>query len=142
MKRFNKWNFPEFDEDGYAFTKISEKKIKKYGWSCFFPENLVLGDKCDIGRNSLIQAKYGVEIGKNSELGPFCYVCSWSTIDDKKGKVIIKDKAKIGAHSTIMPGVTIGKNSVIGAYSLVNIDIPDNVLAFGIPVKVIMKRKK
>jgi acetyltransferase-like isoleucine patch superfamily enzyme len=36
-----------------------------------------------------------------------------------------------------MPGVTIGKNAVVGAHSFVNKDIPDNVVAFGIPVKII-----
>ena len=38
-----------------------------------------------------------------------------------------------------MPGVTIGKNSVVGAMSFVNRDIPDNVIAFGSPVKIIKK---
>ena len=36
-----------------------------------------------------------------------------------------------------MPGVTVGKNSIIGAYSFVNKDIPDNVLAYGTPCKII-----
>ncbi len=38
-----------------------------------------------------------------------------------------------------MPGVTIGKKSIIGAHSYVNKDIPDNTLAYGTPVKVIRK---
>jgi acetyltransferase-like isoleucine patch superfamily enzyme len=38
-----------------------------------------------------------------------------------------------------MPGVTIGENSVIGACSFVNRNIPDNVIAFGIPAKVMKK---
>lgn len=42
----------------------------------------------------------------------------------------------IGAGSVIVPGVTIGDNVVIGAGSLVNKDIPSNVLAFGNPCKV------
>jgi acetyltransferase-like isoleucine patch superfamily enzyme len=36
-----------------------------------------------------------------------------------------------------MPGVTIGENSIIGAFSFVNKDIPDNVITFGVPAKVI-----
>jgi galactoside O-acetyltransferase len=36
-----------------------------------------------------------------------------------------------------MPGVTIGENTIIGAHSFVNKDIPDNVLAYGSPVKII-----
>ena len=41
-----------------------------------------------------------------------------------------------------MPGVTIGENSIIGAFSFVNKDIPDNVIAVGIPAKVLRKIKK
>jgi acetyltransferase-like isoleucine patch superfamily enzyme len=35
-----------------------------------------------------------------------------------------------------MPGVTVGENSIVGAFSFVNKDIPDNVIAMGIPAKV------
>ena len=38
-----------------------------------------------------------------------------------------------------MPGVTIGQNSIVGAFSFVNQNIPSNVLAVGVPVKVIKK---
>lgn len=49
---------------------------------------------------------------------------------------------KIGSHSVIMPNVTLGKNSIVGAYSFVSKDIPDNVIAFGIPSKVIRNLNK
>jgi acetyltransferase-like isoleucine patch superfamily enzyme len=39
-----------------------------------------------------------------------------------------------------MPNVTVGNNSIIGAYSFVNKDIPDNVVAFGIPIKIIKSK--
>ena len=41
-----------------------------------------------------------------------------------------------------MPGVTIGENSIVGAFSLVNQDVPDDVIAAGIPAKVIKKIDK
>ena len=50
--------------------------------------------------------------------------------------VVIKDHVWIGANVTIMPGVTIGENSVIGAGSVVTHDIPDNVVACGAPCRV------
>jgi len=37
----------------------------------------------------------------------------------------------------MLPGVTVGENSIIGAFSFVNRDIPDNTVAVGVPVKVI-----
>lgn len=49
----------------------------------------------------------------------------------------IKRGAKIGIGAIIMPGVVIGENSVIGAGSLVIRDIPPNVIAYGIPAKVV-----
>ena len=129
--RFKKWEKPEFDEKGYT----------KYGWRCFHPEKLVLCEQSDIGAYTLIQARYGVYIGRNVQIGPFCYICSWSTIDNKKGKVEIKDNAKIGAHSTIMPGITVEENSVVGAHSFVNKNIPKNCVAYGIPVRIVKKNE-
>jgi len=38
-----------------------------------------------------------------------------------------------------MPGVTIGENSIVGAFSFVNRDIPKNTIAFGVPIKLVKK---
>lgn len=54
-------------------------------------------------------------------------------------KVYIEENVWLGAGVIVLPGVRIGKNSVIGAGSLVTKDIPDNVVAFGTPCMV--KRK-
>lgn len=126
-KQFKKWEYPEFDE----------KNLTKWNWMCQYHKNLKLGMHVDIGSFTYINAKYGIEIGDNAQIGSHCSIYTISTIDNKKGKVIIKENAKIGTHSTVMPGVTIGKNSIIGAYSFVNKNIPDNVAAFGIPAKII-----
>lgn len=77
----------------------------------------------------------------NVQIGSHCSIYSISTIDNKFGKVLIKRNCKIGSHSVIMPKVVIGENSVIGAFSFVNKDIPDNVIAYGVPAKVIKKLK-
>ena len=52
-------------------------------------------------------------------------------------KVVIEDNCWIGAGTTILPGVTIGKNTVIGAGSVVTKDIPENVVAVGNPCRVL-----
>lgn len=108
----------------------------KWLWVVWHPENLVLGERTDIGAYTCIFAGDGVEIGKGVQIGSHCSVYSTNTIDNKRGKVVIGEGARIGTHSTIMPGVTIGENALIGAYSLVLEDIPPNRVAFGVPARV------
>jgi acetyltransferase-like isoleucine patch superfamily enzyme len=51
--------------------------------------------------------------------------------------VLIKKNAWIGAGSIILPGVTIGNNSVVAAWSVVTKDVPDNVVVAGVPAKIV-----
>lgn len=102
---------------------------------CQYRENLKLGKGTDIGAFTYINARYGVEIQENVQIGSHCSIYSWSTIDDKKGVVIIKNNAKVGAHTVIMPGVTVGENAIVGACSFVTEDIPDNAIAYGTPAR-------
>jgi len=53
------------------------------------------------------------------------------------GKVVIKENAWLGEGCAILPGVTIGRNSIIGTNSVVTHNIPDYSIAVGIPAKVI-----
>ena len=130
-KRFKNWQYPE----------IEEGKLTKYNWIVQNKENLKLGFKTDIGAFTYINAKYGVDIEDCVEIGSHCSIYSISTIDNKKGRVVLKKNCRIGSHSVVMPGVTIGENSIVGAFSFVNEGIPDNVIALGIPARVIKKIK-
>jgi acetyltransferase-like isoleucine patch superfamily enzyme len=51
--------------------------------------------------------------------------------------ILIKRNGWIGAGATILPGVTVGENSVVAAGSVVSKDVPDNVVVAGVPAKVI-----
>ena len=124
--RFENWEFPE----------IKEGELTKYNWMVYHKNNLNLGKKTDIGAFSFINAKYGVVIEDEVQIGGGVKIYSESTIDKKQGKVVLKKNCKIGANSVILPGVTVGENSIIGAFSLVNQDIPANVVAYGIPAKI------
>ena len=128
-KRFKKWKEP----------KVEEKKLTKYNWLVQNKKDFKLGDKTDIGTFTYINAKYGVVIEDNVQVGSHCSVYSISTIDKKEGKVVLKKNCRIGAYSLIMPGITVGENSIIGAFSFVNKNIPKNTLAYGIPIKIIRK---
>ncbi len=124
--RFEHWEYPQID-DG---------KPTKYNWIVQHIEQFKLGYKTDIGAFTYINAKNGVVIGDYVQIGSHCSIYSVSTIDNKEGPITIKTNCKIGSHSVIMPGVTIGENSVIGAFSFVNRDVPPNAIAFGVPVKI------
>ena len=125
--RFTDWQYPE----------IEAGKPTKYTWVVQHIDRFKLGYKTDIGAFTYINAKYGVVIEDLVQIGSHCSIYSVSTIDDKQGQVLLKKNCKIGSHSVIMPGVTIGENSVVGACSFVKQDIPDNSVAVGVPAKVI-----
>lgn len=116
---------------------IEHGKLTKYNYIVQYPENLKLGKNFDIGTFTYINAQYCVEIFDDVQIGSHCSIYSHSTIDSKKGKVTLKKNCKIGTHSTIMPNVTIGENSVVAAYSFVTKNIPNNQLWAGIPAKLI-----
>ena len=132
IDRFTNWKYPDI-EDG---------KPTKYNWVVQNLDGLKLGFRTDIGAFSYINAKKGVTIEDEVQIGSHCSIYSISTIDNSAGEVVLKENCKIGSHSTILPGVTIGINSIIGAHSLVNRDIPNDVIAFGVPAKIIRKIEK
>ena len=114
---------------------IKHGKLTEYNYIVQYPENLKLGKNFDIGTFTYINSSYGVTIEDDVQIGSHCSIYSDSTIDNKHGPIILKNNCKIGTHSTIMPNVTIGENSIVAAYSFVNRDIPDNELWFGVPAK-------
>lgn len=131
-KRIKNWKYPE----------IKEEKLTKWNWLVKNKKGLKMGKNTDIGAFTYINAKHGVIIEDNVKIGSHCSIYSVSTIDNKKGKTVLKKNCRIGSHSMIMPGITVGENSVIGAFSFVNKDIPKNVMAFGVPIKIIKKISK
>ena len=128
-RRFKKWNPPEIEHNVPTL----------WGWMVAHPENLGLGRYTDIGAFCYLQAEAGIEIGRHVQLGAHCAVYSVNTIDNQRGKVIIKDGARIGANSVILPNVIIGKNARVGALSLIRYGtriLPNEIWA-GIPAKKI-----
>ena len=114
---------------------IKHGKFTKYNYIVQYPENLTLGRDFDIGTFTYVNAKNGVHIGDDVQIGSHCSIYSVSTIDGKKGKVVLKNNCRIGTHSTIMPDVTIGENSIVAAHSFVTKDVPENQIWAGVPAK-------
>ncbi|MEK7084803.1 MAG: acyltransferase [Patescibacteria group bacterium] len=127
--RFTDWQPPHI-EDG---------KLTQWHWLVQHVENFQLGNHTDIGAFTYINAKNGVVLEDDVQVGSHCSIYSVSTIDGKEGGVVLKRGCNIGTHSTIMPGVTVGENSIVGAHSFVNADIPANVVAAGCPAKIIKR---
>ena len=51
----------------------------------------------------------------------------------------IKDRVWIGANATVVPGVTIGENSIVAAGAVVTKDVPPNTIVGGVPAKVLKR---
>ena len=126
-------------EKNWKKPVIEHGKMTKYNYIVQYPENLTLGKNFDIGEFTYINSEFGVDISNDVQIGSHCSVYSNSTIDSKQGRVILKENCKIGSHSTIMPGITIGENSIVAAYSFVNQNIPQNEMWGGAPIKFIKK---
>lgn len=128
----------------WAFTHIS--KGASIGNDCTIGEgvhigkNVIIGDRCRIQNHSLIYE--GVEVGDDVMIAPNVIttndfypelpVTDWSK---RFKKTIIKDKASIGANATIVCGVIIGENSMIGAGSVVTKNVKENQIVIGNPAR-------
>ena len=115
---------------------------------------IIIGNNVALNFNVMINANFGVKIiiGNDVRVGPYTVMRAANhRIEDIKqpiymqgyepGQITIEDDVWIGAHVTVLPNVTIGKSSVIGAGSVVTSDIPPFSIAVGVPAKVIKQRK-
>ncbi len=128
-------------EKKWKMPKIEHNKLTKWNWMICHPEKLTLGENTDIGAFTYIQAKHGVHIGENVQIGSHCSIYTENTIEKSSCRISIRPNTCIGAGTVIIPrkGMThleIGSNTIIGAMSLVKDDIPDNCIAYGIPATV------
>ena len=109
--------------------------------------NLCIGDNCHIGKNCFFDLYESILIGNNAAIGMNTTIITHlQPISQTKlsyiykteiQKVIIEDGVHIFANCVILMGVTINKNSLIGASSLVNKSIPKNSVAYGNPAKIV-----
>ena len=117
-----------------------------------------IGDYVSVGSHSVIE--HHTQIGNNVRIHTGAFIPEYSVIEDDvwigphvvltnatypaslnakenlKGPHILQ-KAKIGANVTILPGVTVGKNALVGAGSVVTHDVPDGKVVAGNPAKII-----
>ena len=108
--------------------------------------NLRVGNDCYIGRDCLFDLMGKISIGNRVTISHRAVLnththAGKSTLKNtqlkvSKGDINISDGVYLGRNVTILESIDIGPNSVIGAYALVNKDLPGNIVGFGIPCKV------
>ena len=121
MEMNNKYHTPE--EVRELFSKLIARKVNK---------------------DCLILPPFYTEFGKNIKLGKKVFINTCCHFQDNGGiempkPVKIGKNVWIGANVTILPGISIGDNSIIGAASVVTKDVPANTLAYGVPCRNIRK---
>ena len=110
-----------------------------------------IGDKTRV-HGTCIHAYQSIEIGDNCLIAANCQIIdgnghdlSFPNVENRinttgtSKSIVIEDSVWIGANTIVLPGVTIGRGSVISANSVVSKDIPPMVIAGGNPAKIIKK---
>ncbi len=121
--------------------------FREYGKQKWHPR-LEIGDGTYIGHRSHIMVVGEMRIGKNVLIADNVYISdNMHSFEDitqpimpqplKHSPVTIEDEVWLGENVCVLPGVTIGKHSVIGSNSVVTKDIPQYSIAVGSPAKVI-----
>ena len=110
------------------------------------PWNLTLHDHACLGDRANAYSLGEIEIGARATVAQEAYLDTGSHNFDRPelplvvAKITIGEDAFIGARAFVLPGVTIGARSVIGAGSVVTHDVPADVIAAGNPCKVLRPR--
>ena len=154
----NKYNKTKNNKAGLKKRdKLIHKMFRSAGDNCYIEppahanfgfSHVVLGNGVYANFNFTCVDDGLIEIGDNTLIGPNVTLVTAShpasPILRKDGyqynkSVKIGKRVWLGANVTVLPGVTIGDNSIIGAGSVVTKDIPSDVIAFGVPAKVYRK---
>jgi acetyltransferase-like isoleucine patch superfamily enzyme len=142
------WGFVRGDGEFLPNTRISNTS------DIFARERLHIGDHVFIGHFSVLDATYGLSIGEGCQIGFFTgifthsshaairlYGRSYASVAEKKAyftdPVEIGAYCFVGAHATLLPGTSLGKGSIVSAYSMVSGKHPDFSILAGQPARVV-----
>lgn len=141
--------FHEPEETVRLFSELTESKIDD-SFRCFLPFYTECGINIKLGKNVFInsgccfQDHASIEIGDGTLIGHQVVIATLNHAQDPVSRadmfpkpVKIGKNVWIGAHATILPGVTIGDNAIIAAGAVVTKDVEKNAVAGGVPAKKI-----
>ena len=147
MKQLNNSNPDEPEKRREILRDIFGKEINAWIEPPFYfcyGRHISMGDGTYINMNCTFIDDGTIEIGKNVLFGPGVTIATVGHPVNPRMReymytdpVRIGDNCWLGANVTVLPGVQIGQNSVIGAGSVVTADIPENSVAAGNPCRVI-----
>jgi acetyltransferase-like isoleucine patch superfamily enzyme len=142
-------NSTSIEEIRERLSEIIESKIDM-STTVFVPFYTNFGKHIKLGKNIFINHACtfldlgGITIEDDVQIGPKVNLITENhPVDPSKRKhldlksILIKRNAWIGAGATILPGVTIGENSIVAAGAVVNRDVPDSSIVGGIPAKIL-----
>lgn len=143
------YGFHEPEETVRLFSELTESKVDD-SFRCFLPFYTECGINIKLGKNVFInsgccfQDHAGIEIGDGTLIGHQVVIATINHAQDPVSRadmfpkpVKIGKNVWIGAHATILPGVTIGDNAIIAAGAVVTKDVEKNAVAGGVPAKKI-----
>ena len=130
------------------FKSVKGTPVITAPFYCDYGYNTSIGENFYTNHNVTILDCAKVTIGDNVFIAPNCVISTAGHAIDAKQRargleialpITIGDNVWLGANVSVLPGVTIGSNTIIGAGSVVNKDIPEGVIAAGNPCRVIRK---
>ncbi len=149
-QEYNKTDYVDTQKRNQLIKKIMGKTYQSFlieqPFWCDYGYNIEIGENFYANHNLVILDCAKVQFGKNVFIGPNCgfYTAGHPINVQERIKgleyakpIIVGDNVWIGGNVAVMPGVTIGDNTIIGAGSVVTKDIPGNVVAVGNPCKVV-----
>ena len=124
------------------YNQIGENSIVNGQLTVVLPKNVTIGKGVTVMNGALMMAAGGITIEDKVLIAANVKLISNNHDPYERDvlickPVVIKEGAWVGAGSTILPGVTVGKYAIIGSDSVVTKDIPDYAVAVGNPAKVI-----
>jgi len=125
---------------------IGKNSIIEPPFYCVYGQNIYLGDNVFLNVLCNILDCNNVRIGNHVMIGPFVqiYTAAHDILAETRNQgwevakpITIDDNVWIGGNATLLPGVKIGKNAVVGAGAVVTKNVPMNTVVAGNPAKVI-----
>lgn len=118
------------------------------GGGYIYGGKLITGIKCQINRSCYLDFTESITFGDNVVVGHGAtFITAEHPIKDSTRRagsvcgrpIVVEDGAWIGANSTILPGITVGKGAIVAAGAVVTKDVPPDVIVAGVPAKVVKK---